>query len=54
MVNIVSNLVARSIIEKYTTGEARNKEVRSKKRMHSILLNKSICSFTQIKWAVQK
>jgi small subunit ribosomal protein S3 len=51
IVNIVSDLVARSIIEKYTTEEAREKEVRSKKRMRSILLNKSICSTRFIRLA---
>nr|AGN74234.1 ribosomal protein S3 [Tetraphis pellucida]AHI16033.1 ribosomal protein S3 [Tetraphis pellucida] len=44
IVNIVSELVARSIIEKDTTGEARKKEDSLQKRMRSILLNESICS----------
>jgi small subunit ribosomal protein S3 len=44
IVNIVSDLAARSIIEKYMTGGARKKEDSLKKRMRSILLKKSICS----------
>lgn len=44
IVNIVSNLAARSIIKKYITKEAKKKEDSLKKRMRSILLNKSICS----------
>jgi small subunit ribosomal protein S3 len=44
IVNIVSDLAARSIIERYMTEEAKKKEDSLKKRMRSILLNKSICS----------
>nr|YP_009136125.1 ribosomal protein S3 [Bucklandiella orthotrichacea]AKC89376.1 ribosomal protein S3 [Bucklandiella orthotrichacea] len=44
LVNIVSDLAARSIIEGYMTKEAEKKEDSLKKRMHSILWNKSICS----------
>lgn len=44
IVNIVSDLAARSIIERYMTEEAKKKEGSLKKRMRSILLNKSICS----------
>nr|AHI16022.1 ribosomal protein S3 [Bryum argenteum] len=43
IVNIVSNLAARNIIKKYITEEAEEKEDSLKKRMRSILLNKSIC-----------
>ena len=43
IVNIVSDLAARSIIERYMTEEAKKKEDTLKKRMRSILLNK-FCS----------
>jgi hypothetical protein len=42
IVNIVSNLAAWTIIERYMTEEAKKKEDNLKKRMHPILLNKSI------------
>nr|YP_009918921.1 ribosomal protein S3 [Chorisodontium aciphyllum]QMJ96186.1 ribosomal protein S3 [Chorisodontium aciphyllum] len=44
IVNIVSDLAARTIIERYMTEKAKKKEDSLKKRMRSILLNKSICS----------
>lgn len=44
IVNIVSDLAARNIIERYMTEEAKKKEDSLKKRMRSILLNKSIWS----------
>nr|BDN79778.1 ribosomal protein S3 [Ditrichum rhynchostegium] len=44
IVNIVSDLAVRSIIERYMTEEAKKKEDSLKKKMRSILLNKSICS----------
>ena len=44
IVNIVSNLAARSIIKKYITKGTEEKEDSLKKRMRSILSNKRICS----------
>jgi hypothetical protein len=44
IVNIVSDLATRTIIERYMTKKAKKKEDSLKKRMHSILLNKNICS----------
>jgi small subunit ribosomal protein S3 len=44
IVNIVSDLAARSIIERYMMKEAKKKQDSLKKRLRSILLNKSICS----------
>nr|BDZ75729.1 ribosomal protein S3 [Fissidens protonematicola] len=44
IVNIISDLVARSLIERYMTKEAEKREDSLKEKMHSMLLNKSICS----------
>nr|YP_010576526.1 ribosomal protein S3 [Andreaea regularis]UZN44067.1 ribosomal protein S3 [Andreaea regularis] len=44
IVNIVSNLVARDVAKRYTTGKAKKQEDDLEKRMRSVLLTKSICS----------